>query len=104
MTPDIQTRLAHFVGATLGDTYVSSCATEAKALVSHLVGEKEVPAEVLERAVIEVGADLYHRRSARNGIAGFEDSDMGASPIRISRDPLAAARPILQPFLGVPIA
>lgn len=105
MTPEqIAARLAPFVGANQADSYITSCATEAVELVTHHVGKCDVPGSVLERAALEVGADLYHRRTARNGIAGFEDTEVGTSPIRINRDPLTPARPILAPWLGVPIA
>lgn len=98
--------LARFVGAPASDPYVAECAAEAADLVAAHVGARAsaVPARVMARAVLEVGADLYHRRSARNGIAGFEDTDMAPAPVRINRDPLVPARPILAPWMGVPIA
>ena len=94
--------LARFVGAPASDPYVAECA----ALVAAHVGDRAsaVPARVMARAVLEVGADLYHRRSARNGIAAFEESDIAPAPVRINRDPLVPARPILAPWMGVPIA
>lgn len=98
------TALAQFVGARSTDDYITSCAREAIALVASYVNPDNVPADILSRAILETGADLYHRRATRNGIAGFEDSDLAASPVRINRDPLAAARPLLARYAGVPIA
>lgn len=102
-------RLQPFIGLGAGQepktAFVQECATEAVDIIEHYtVGTKGIPESVLIRAAIEVAADLYHRRTARNGIAGFEDSELGAAPMRINRDPLAAARPILAPFLGPAIA
>ena len=102
-------RLQPFIGLGAGPgpqtAIVHECATEAVDIVEHYTaGTRGIPESVLIRAAIEVAADLYHRRTARNGIAGFEDSELGAAPMRINRDPLAAARPILAPFLGPAIA
>lgn len=102
-------RLAPFIGLGAGQepktAFVNECATEAVDLIEHYTaGTRGIPESVLLRATIEVAADLYHRRTARNGIAGFDDSELGAAPMRINRDPLAAARPILAPFLGAAIA
>lgn len=103
-------RLAPFIG--LGGVqdppktlFVNECAAEAVDLIEHYIGDaRGIPESVLTRAALEVAADLYHRRTARNGIAGFDESEIGSSPMRINRDPLAPARPILAPFLGPAIA
>lgn len=78
--------------------FVDKSYAAALALVTKTIDGKAVPDEVISRAVLEVGADLFHRRSTRNGVAGFADADL--NPYRISRDPLAGARPILAPWLG----
>lgn len=102
-------RLLPFIGLGAGQepktAFVHECATEAVDIIEHYTaGTRGIPESVLIRAAVEVAADLYHRRTARNGIAGFDDSELGASPMRINRDPMAAARPILAPFLGPAIA
>ncbi|EQM78207.1 hypothetical protein L687_16910 [Microbacterium maritypicum MF109] len=56
-----------------------------------------VPVEVLERAYIEVGADLFYRKSAPQGVSQFTAVD--GSAIRLRRDPLDAVRPMLAPYL-----
>lgn len=96
--------LAAFVGAPASDPYLETCVTEAIELVNHAIGDATVPEAVRDLATREVAADIYHRRSARNGVAGFDDSDITPAPVRINRDPMVAARPILRPYLGVAIA
>ena len=56
-----------------------------------------VPAEVVARAVLEVGADLYYRKASRNGVAQID----GVEPqlFRLNRDPMAAAYPLLRRYL-----
>ena len=102
-------RLQPFIGLGAGQepktAFVQECATEAVDIIEHYtLGTRGIPESVLIRAAIEVAADLYHRRTARNGIAGLDDSELGASPMRINRDPMATARPILAPFIGPAIA
>lgn len=95
--------LIDYVGASdLDAAYVESCYLEATELVSQFVGEVAVPSTVLERAYLEVGSELYHRRSAPNGIAQFGALD--GAPIRVARDPMVGAIPLLQRFTGLGIA
>lgn len=79
--------------------FIDSCAGEAAAMVERECGSylASVPAEIIQRATIEVGSELYNRRSAPNGISQFTSADGGA--IRVARDPMVAARPMLSPFL-----
>lgn len=98
--------LADYVGA-LTDDYIGDCVDVADAMVttflagSQLIDEdgepQDIPEEVVDRAVLEVGSELYHRKNAPNGVAQF--ATMDAPPIRIARDPMVAARPILAPYL-----
>lgn len=97
-------QLRLYCGAAATDAgFVAECLGQADALVTRFVGQVTVPSAILDRAVIEVGSELFHRRQAPNGIAQFATAD-GASPIRVARDPMIAAYPILQPFTGVGIA
>lgn len=97
-------QLKAYVGApTSDDTFVTACWDEATALVTKFVGTSTVPATVLLRAIIECGSELYHRRSAPNGIAQFATLD-GGSAVRVARDPMIAAYPLLTPYVGLGIA
>lgn len=98
------TALGPYVAATAADAYVVQCAKEAAAMVGRVVAQAAtpVPADVAERAALEVGAELYHRRQSRNGITGLDNMDF--APMRIARDPMKAAMPYLQPYLGPAIA
>lgn len=95
--------LSRFVSAPQEDPYLGECITEATALVGKHAGDRlpTIPEPVVDRAILEVAADLYHRRATRNGIAGFDDTEISASLVRINRDPLTPARPILAPWIGV---
>jgi|GEM_PF-957498 len=98
-------RLTAYVkgGATSVSTadagYIQACLDEAMALVDNECGtaSEQVPDAVLDRAYIEVGSELYNRQSAPNGISQFTAGD--GSAIRVARDPMVAARPMLAPFL-----
>lgn len=95
--------LRTYVGASDSDApYVGTCWDEAEALVTAFVGSAVVPASVIERATLEVGSELYHRRQAPNGIAQFASFD--SAPIRVARDPMVGAYPILARFMGVGFA
>lgn len=107
LVPGDASKLAAYVGAAAGDAYVADCWVSAQQLVAkHLVSADvaaTVPADVLARAVIEVGSELYHRKNAPSGVAQFADLD-GYSPVRVARDPMVAARPILAPYITGPFA
>jgi len=96
--------LKAYVGAPASDdAFVADCWTEASALVAKFVGTATVNADVLNRAKIECGSELYHRRSAPNGLAQFATLDGGAA-VRVARDPMIAAYPILVAWVGQGIA
>jgi hypothetical protein len=97
-------QLQAYVGAPdSDDTFTTACWDEAVVLVAKFVGTATVPATVLLRAKIECGSELFHRRSAPNGIAQFATLD-GGSAVRVARDPMIAAYPILTPWVGQGIA
>lgn len=100
----VTTTLAQYVKASDRDAeFIAQCEKRAAALVAARVSGVDVPADILDLARLEVGADLYHRRDARNGVAGFDQAD-AIQPVRIARDPMRAADDILRPFLGMAIA
>lgn len=101
------TDLELYVGADSSDTaYVEQCWGEALSLVTAYVGTIDpvvaIPDEILDRAYLEVGSELYHRRQAPNGVAQFSTFD--GAPIRVARDPMVGAYPLLQRYLGLGIA
>lgn len=84
------------------DEFVEQCWLLADELVSKEIGTDVVPDVAVEQATVLCGSELYHRRNAPNGIASFTTPD--GSPIRVARDPMVAAKPILSPFLGAGFA
>jgi hypothetical protein len=92
--------------------FVGDCATQANALVagligsqmSALVGSDTAPAIVtvnqtlIDRATLEVGAELFNRRDTKNGFAQFAGT--GDNAVRVRIDPLIPARAILAPILA----
>lgn len=95
--------LREYVGGNSAQQdFIDSCWAEAVVLVEGFVGTKEIPDEIMDRAYLEVGSELFHRRSAPNGIAQFASFD--GSPVRVARDPMVAAYPILAPFVGPGLA
>lgn len=103
-------RLAEYVapgtssGATAQDSaFLGECLAEATALVAAAIGAVQtVPTAASERATLEVASELFHRRAAPNGITQFATTE--GSPIRVARDPMVAARPILAPYLPLGFA
>lgn len=93
-----------YVGAPASDdTFLGSCLSEATALVARFIGTATVPVEVEDRAVLEACSELFHRRQAPSGIAQFATVE-GVSPVRVARDPMVAAYPILTPYVGTGLA
>lgn len=91
--------LAKYVGTPVGgtdDDFVHQCWDEAHKLVDTYIGETVVPAEIIKRAKLECGSELYHRRSAPNGISQFAGFD--GAPMRVARDPMVSARPLIDPY------
>jgi hypothetical protein len=90
-----------YVGAhAQQEAFVDSCWAEASALVDDYVGEVQVPTVILDRAKLEVGSALFHRRQAPNGIAQFATAD-GNNAVRVARDPMVAAYPLLERYTGL---
>jgi hypothetical protein len=85
------------------DAFITQCWNEAVALVTKFIGTATVPETVVDRARVEVGQELYSRRAAPNGIAQYATFE-GASAIRVARDPMVGAYPLLQPYVGQGIA
>lgn len=92
------TDLQAYVGSPDADAaFVADCWAQAQDLVGAFVGEVEVPEAAMKRACLEVGSELYHRRSAPGGISQFASPD--GTPMRVARDPMVGAYPILRHYL-----
>lgn len=87
-----------YVGTDESD-FPQECLTAGHALVTNYVGSvTTVPTHVHDQAVLIASSELFHRRSAPNGVAQFSSFD--GAPVRVARDPMVAVTPILFPFLG----
>lgn len=93
------TDLAEYVAAPDAGGFVGECWNQAAALVATFIGECDVPEIVKDRAVLEVGAELYNRKEAPNGIMQFGDLT-GGQGVRVARNPMVAAYPLLTPYVG----
>jgi hypothetical protein len=105
---ELATRLRAYVTpearhVAVDEAYVRACAAESRQLVGQLIGDvTTVPDEIRERAIIEAGSELFHKRQAPNGISQFADA--AGTPLRVAKDPMNVARVILQPFLPLAFA
>lgn len=89
-----------YVGTDEDSTFIDDCLAAGLAMVERFIGTvTTVPASVKDQATLMASSELYHRRSAPNGISQFATMD-GAAPIRVARDPLTAITPILLPYVG----
>lgn len=79
------------------DAFVTRCFEESTELVQDYIGESYVPEKRLALAILKTGSELYSQRDAPQGISQFSDVD--ANPIRIARDPLVAAKPLLRKYV-----
>jgi hypothetical protein len=87
-----------YVGTDETD-FPQTCLTAGHALVTRFIGAvTTVPVEIHDQAVLITSSELYHRRSAPNGIAQF--ASMDGNPVRVARDPMTAVYPLLQPYVG----
>jgi len=92
--------LKTYVGAQDdSDEFVTSCYDTAVTLVEAFIGEATVPASAKDRAVLEVGSELFHRKNAPNGVAQFSTYD--GAPVRVARDPMVGAYPILARYMVI---
>lgn len=87
-----------YVGTDETD-FPQECLTSGHALVTAYIGEIEtVPVSVHDQSVLIASSELFHRRSAPNGVAQFAAFD--GAPIRVAKDPMNAVYPLLQRYVG----
>jgi hypothetical protein len=94
-----QSALIAYVGMLETErAYTLTCAAEARGLVLDYVGTSTRVSDVkINRAMLEVGADLYSRKQSRGGSSGYEGVEMQS--MTIPKDPLRMAYPLLRPDL-----
>lgn len=79
--------------------FPQECLTSGTALVERYIGDVEtVPASLKDQAILIASSELFHRRSAPQGVAQF--ASMDGTPVRVARDPMIAVYPLLQPYCG----
>lgn len=92
------TDLKAYVGSSdVDDTFVEDCWNTAEDLIASYVQSTKIPAQVLKRCNLEVGSELFHRRSAPMGVSQYATYD--GAPIRIARDPLIGVYPLLNRYM-----
>ena len=89
----------NYVGTKEDGAFVDGCLTSARLLVGNYIGQVSVPSTIIDQAVMTVASELFHRRSAPNGIAQF--ASMDGSPVRVAKDPMNSVYPLLLPFVQV---
>lgn len=91
--------LRAYIGTDEVSDFIDDCLSAGNALVGNYIGDIDtVPHAVHDQAVLICASELYHRRSAPNGIAQF--ASMDGSPIRVGKDPMTAVYPLLLPFVN----
>lgn len=96
--------LQEYVGAAAATPFIERCWYEACELVNaHLGGleraEALVPQRILDRAYLEVGSELFHRKNSPSGIQAQYATPDTVAP-RLARDPMTGVYPILAKFTG----
>jgi hypothetical protein len=78
--------------------FPQECLTAGSQLVSTYIGEVlTVPVSLRDQAILIASSELFHRRSAPNGVAQFASFD--GAPIRVAKDPMNAVYPLLQRYV-----
>lgn len=80
-------------------TFPQECLTAGLALVTKYIGAvTTVPVAIADQATLIASSEIFHRRSAPNGVAQFASFD--GSPVRVAKDPMNAVYPLLIPYVG----
>ena len=91
-----------YVGTDETGDFIESCLSAGNAMVGSYIGDIEtVPNELHRQAILIASSELFHRRSAPNGVAQFASFD--GAPIRVAKDPMNAVYPLLQRYVGYAI-
>lgn len=88
-----------YVGTEETGDFIESCLSAGNAQVGNFIGDiNTVPVEIHRQAILICASELFHRRSAPNGVSQFASFD--GSPIRVAKDPMNAVYPLLQRYVG----
>lgn len=88
------------------DTEITQALAVASALVNEHLGEaaSTIPREVVDRAVLLVAIEEINQDKAPNGVLNqtydVGTGDVTSTPVRIGRDPMKPAYPILAPWVS----
>lgn len=86
-------------GGQVSDDELNDCLESAAELLKELIDKKVVPSKTLERAQMLVANEMLQQDLAPNGLLNQQfDNGNETIPIRIGRDPLRPAYPLLAPF------
>ena len=88
-----------YVGTDETGDFVQSSLDAGTSIVETYIGDVlTVPEDVVKQSILICSSELFHRRSAPNGVAQFASFD--GSPIRVAKDPMNAVYPLLQRYVG----
>jgi hypothetical protein len=87
-----------YVGTDEDSDFVEAALDAGHALVDKYKGVVELPSDLHNIAILVCASEIFHRRSAPNGIAQF--ATMDGSPIRMGKDPMTAVYPLLLPYVN----
>ena len=87
-----------YIGTEESSDFIEQALDAGHALVDNYQGDATVPADLHKIAVFQCASEIYHRRSAPNGIAQF--ASMDGSPVRVAKDPMSSVYPLLLPYVG----
>lgn len=91
--------LQTYIGTDESGDFIETCLEGGTKLVEKYIGEVvSVPESIKDQSILIASSELFHRRSAPNGIAQF--ASMDGQPVRVGKDPLAAVYPLLLPYVG----
>lgn len=91
--------LQAYLGTTETGDFIESALSAGNALVGTYIGDIDtVPNAVHNQAILICASEIYHRRSAPNGVAQFAAFD--GAPIRVAKDPMNAVYPLLLRYVG----
>lgn len=79
--------------------FLETCVETATALVNAHIGDAEVPVEVLDSALLEVGSKLYGRKGSTHAYSGGDT--VNSPSVLVAKDPMVTAYPLLAKFVVV---